>query len=53
MQESAEFDPVLRRVYGEYGGRGREGVRLLSSDVMKKNVKEWCEVSSRIMWLRV
>ena len=34
------------------GGRGREGVGQLLSDV-KKNVKEWCAVSSRIMWVRV
>ena len=44
---------MLGRVTGGDGGRGREGVGMLLSDVMKKNVKEWCEVSSRIMWLKV
>ena len=29
-------------------GGSREGVGLLLSDVMKKNVKDWCEVSSRV-----
>ena len=43
-----EFDPVLGRVFGVDGGRGREGVGL-----MKKNVAEWCKVSSSIMWVRV
>ena len=31
---------------------GRE-VGLLLSNVMKKNVKNWCAVYSRIMWVRV
>ena len=47
------FGPMLGRVSGVNGGRGREGVGLLLSDEMQKNVKEWCEVSSRIMWVRV
>ena len=49
----SEFGPVLGRVSGVVGGRGREGVGLLLSKDMMKNVKEWCEVSSRIMWVRV
>ena len=35
-----EFGPVLGRVFDVDGGRGREGVGLHLSDVMKKNVKE-------------
>ena len=48
-----EFGPVVGRVSGVDGGRGREGVGILLSEEMKKNVREWCEVSSRMMWVRV
>ena len=48
-----EFGSVQGRVSGVTNGRGREGVGLLLSEEMKKNVKEWCEVSSRLMWVRV
>ena len=48
-----EFGPVFGRVSGVNGGRAREGVGLLLSEELLRNVKEWCEVSSRIMWVRV
>ena len=48
-----EFGPVKGRVSGVIDGRGREGVGLVLSEEMNKNVKEWCEVSSRLMWVRV
>ena len=48
-----KFGPVLGRVSGVMGGRCREGVGLLLSNELMKNVKEWCEVSSRIMWVRL
>ena len=48
-----EFGPVKGRVSGVIDGRGREGVGLLLSEEMKENVREWCEVSSRLMWVRV
>ena len=35
------------------GGRGRERIRLLLSDVMKKKCMSMCEVSLRIMWVKV
>ena len=47
------FGPVIGRVSGVMDGRGREGVGIILSEEMNKNVKEWCEVSSRIMWIRV
>ena len=43
---------MLGRVSGVDVGRDRERVELLLSDVKKKNA-EWCDVSSRIMWVRV
>ena len=49
-EREREFGPVLGSVFG---GRGREGVGMILSDVMKKNVKEWREVSSRITWVMV
>ena len=48
-----EFGPVKGRVSGVVGGRGREGVGLLLSEELRKSVREWCEVSSRLMWVRV
>ena len=39
---------MLEGVSVEDGGRG-SGVGLLLSDVMKKNLKDWCNVYSNIL----
>ena len=45
----AEFGDVKGRISGVERGRAREGVALLLSDRVMKTVREWKEVSSRIM----
>ena len=49
----AEFGEVKGRISGVERGRAREGVALLLSERMTKNVVAWKEVSSRVIWVRV
>ncbi len=48
-----EFGDVIGRVSGVVNGRAREGVALLVSERMQDCVKEWKEVSARLMWVRM
>ena len=47
------FGRVRGRISGVEGGRGREGVALLVNEELRQCVKEWKEVSSRLMWVKV
>ena len=48
-----QFGGVNGRVSGVQNGRAREGVAILMSEWLQKNVIEWKEESSRVMWVRV
>ncbi|MCP4269036.1 MAG: hypothetical protein GY777_26265 [Candidatus Brocadiaceae bacterium] len=48
-----EFGDGIGRVSGVVNGRAREGVALLVSERMQDFVKEWKEVSARLMWVRM
>ena len=47
------FGNVVGRVSGVERGRGREGVALLVSEELNHCVKEWKEISARLMWVRM
>lgn len=48
-----EFGCVTGRVSGVERGRAREGVALILSERVLKEVIEWREVSSRLLWVKV
>ena len=47
------FGSVAGRTSGVDGGAAREGVCIIVSEEWKKYVKEWKEVSSRLMYVRM
>ena len=47
------FGRVKGRVSGVSRGRAREGVAILVKDWLLEWVREWREVSSRIMWVKI
>ncbi len=47
------FGDVIGRVSGVVNGRAREGVALLVSERAQMFVKEWKEVSARVMWVKM
>ena len=48
-----KFGEVTGRVSGVERGRAREGVAMLLSERLRREVVEWKEVSSRLMWVRI
>ena len=47
------FGNVVGRVSGVSSGRAKEGVCIIVGDEWKRCVREWKEVSSRLMYVRV
>ena len=52
-QGDCEFGGVGGRFSGVMDAPAREGVALLVSEEVKGWVMEWCEVSSRMMWVKL
>ena len=47
------FGKVVGRVSGVSGGSAREGVGIIVGEEWKRCVKEWKEISSRLMYVRM
>ena len=44
---------MIGSVSGVHRGRAREGFELLLNKKIKRSVREWNEVNSRVLWVRV
>ena len=52
-REEVMFGNASGRISGKLNGRAKEGVAIIVKEELKEYVREWKEISSRLMWVRM